>query len=118
MKKSEMKKQAIRDAIEYLKKCPNGKRERRRKPHIRIKHLKNRKVFFDIFIPKMLLGNINDQYRRLKDIPFLLKKTLSTQPEKNGNKYVFLYESYRVVVEEKFKSGKIKELYLLTFFPT
>lgn len=120
MKNRDEKINAIRKSIEYLKRCPRGQREKRRKPFLRAKHLENSKIFFDIFIPKILQGNINDQYRRLKDIPVVMQKVFSTKPVYKNGVYVFDYKGYNAVVvgkDKKTKGNIHTEYYLLTFFP-
>ena len=112
------KQKIIQKALKFLHSCPQKTRKRRRKPHLRVFHLNNSKVFFELFIPKILKLNINDQYRRLKEIEEFLPKILSQKPEKKEDRYIFSYNSITAVVIEKNKKNYPHlEYFLLSFFP-
>jgi len=116
------KSKIIQNAIEYLRLCPNGKKTKRRS-FLRMKHLDNAKVFFEIFIPKVLNGNKNDQFRRLQYIKTELEIVLQEIPEKDesySNRYIFKNSRVKAVITGKNKIRKKKlcvDYFLLSFFP-
>lgn len=116
----EKKRKIIQESIQFLKTAPNGKKGRR-KPFLKAKYLDNKKVFFEIFIPKILQCTLNDQYRRMKDLPHNLPLILQRRPKKEADRYIFDNESHRAIVIEKQKirnNRQVSELYLLSFFDT
>ncbi len=114
------KRKIIQKALFFLHSSPNNNRKRKRKPYIRSFYLKNSKVFFDIFIPKILKRNVNDQYRRLKDLEIILPQILSRKPLLSGNRFIFSFKNYKAIVFSKdrvHKKRQYKKYYLLSFFP-
>ena len=108
-------KNSIAGYISLLKGFPSCKKSKRRQPYLRIKFLENKKVFFNIFIQKILQEKYsgNDKMRRLECI-HLLPKILSTvKPTLSRGEYCFQYENIVVII----KRAKNETFHLLTLYP-
>jgi hypothetical protein len=101
--------------ISLLKSFPPHRKGKKRRAYLRAKFLGNKKIFFEIFIQKILGNeyNTNDKLRRLEYVESLPKLFSNISPIKQGQKYIFIEKDFQVVVKEK----KNKELYLLTLYP-
>ena len=92
----------------------------RRKPHLRAKHIFNRKVFFDIFKQKYNGINKRDKARRYEVILYLRDIFKNEIPNRKGNSFVYTtsknHKSFILVVKN-IKRRNNYELYLYSIYP-
>jgi len=108
----------IQQQIRKIKCFPDGTLQKRRKPYLRLKSSKNKKVFFDIFLSQLhtKYHNDKDRKRRLKmvdSLPDIFREKTFVCQEK---KWIYKGSEGNIVIIGVFRKKEVS-LQLLTLYP-